>query len=262
MKIQVLSDLHLEFGHPFEVTRTNADVVVLAGDIHLGTAGIRWAQATFSDQPVVYVAGNHEFYKHHWTKLLVELRRAAAGSNVHFLEDDEVLLGGLRFLGCTLWTDFALLGEEQRQDAMLEAEANMSDYKKIRAPRVRPGFKDDYSKLKPIQTLARFRRSLEFLEKRLRISFDGPTVVVTHHLPSQGPVHSRYAGSLASAAYASDLTNLIGRCKPNAWIHGHVHVSMDYQVGLTQMVCNPRGYPLKGRDFENSSFDGSKVINV
>jgi Icc-related predicted phosphoesterase len=261
MKIHVLSDLHFEFA-PFSPPITDADVVVLAGDINLGTRGVEWAKNAFADKPVVYVAGNHEFYKHHWVKLLVDLRGAATGSNVHFLEDETLVIDGVRFLGCTLWTDFALFGDEQRHSAMLSAELRMTDYKKIRAPRVKPGFQDDYSKLKPIQTVERFRRSKTFLEKNLDTAFDGPTVVVTHHLPSRKSLPLRYSYSLTSAAYASDLTELIWGRSPKMWIHGHAHVSCDYTERLTRIVSNPRGYRLSNRCFENSRFDPSMVVAI
>jgi Icc-related predicted phosphoesterase len=262
VKILVLSDLHLEFEHPFEVQATDANVVVLAGDINLGIRGVEWAKKAFPGLEVVYVAGNHEFYKHHWTKLLNEVRAAAEGSNVHFLEDEELLIGEVRFLGCSLWTDFALFGDEQRHQAMIEAAETMTDYKKIRAPRVKAGFKDDYSKLKPIQTIERFYRSKRFLEQNLGISFGGSTVVVTHHLPSRRSLALRFLGSSSSAAYASDLTALIEECGPNVWIHGHAHSSSDYALGSTRIICNPRGYHLRGGTFENGCFDPCFIIEL
>ena len=60
LRIRVLSDLHLEAA-PFDPPAAAADVVVLAGDIHNGAAGVEWAQRTF-EAPVLYVAGNHEPY--------------------------------------------------------------------------------------------------------------------------------------------------------------------------------------------------------
>ena len=260
MKIHVLSDLHLEFA-PFDVPATDADVVVLAGDTNLGVRGIEWAMRSFA-KPVLYVAGNHEFYKHHWIKLPDELRSVAQGSNVHFLEDEEIIIAGVRFLGCSLWTDFALFGDDQRHDAMMEAERRMTDYRKIRAPRVRPGFKDDYSKLKPIQTVERFRRSRAFLKEKLAVPFDGRTVVVTHHLPARQSLPAWYADSLISAAYASDLTSVMRDHGPDVWVHGHVHGSSNYTFGSTRIICNPRGYWLPKREFENASFNPNLVIEV
>lgn len=115
-RLLVLSDLHVEFA-PFVPDATvlqGVDAVVLAGDIHQGTRGIEWARKTFSSLPVIYVAGNHEFYGHHWDRLLDELRAAAELWDVHFLENDAVSLGGVRFLGCTLWSDFEYFGGRNR----------------------------------------------------------------------------------------------------------------------------------------------------
>jgi len=259
-RLLVLSDLHLEFG-PFEPADVDADVVVLAGDTNLGTAGVKWAQVAFAGKPVVYVAGNHEFYKHHWVKLLTELRAAAEGTNVHFLEDDSVVLNGVRFLGSTLWTDFELFGDDRRREAILKAGETMTDYKKIRAPRLRPGFKDDYAKLVPTQTMQRCKKTQTFLGHALDEPFDGPTVVVTHHLPSRRSVPARYADSLVSAAYASDLPETMVS-KADVWVHGHAHESQRYTVGSARVLANPRGYRLRNGSFENSEFDPVCIVEV
>ena len=108
MELQILSDLHIEFA-PYEMIDTDADVVVLAGDIHLGERGFKWARDNIPDKVVVYVLGNHEFYKAATPRLIEKLTDRAAGTNIHVLENRSVAIGGIRFLGCTLWTDFDLL---------------------------------------------------------------------------------------------------------------------------------------------------------
>ena len=105
MKLHVLSDLHFEFA-PFELPATDADVVVLAGDIDVGRRGLEVARAA-GGRPVVYVAGNHEYYGHSIPGLTGELVAATRGAGIHVLENEAVVIGGVRFLGCTLWTDFA-----------------------------------------------------------------------------------------------------------------------------------------------------------
>jgi predicted phosphodiesterase len=109
MKIQVLSDLHLEF-IPFQPLITDADVVVLAGDIHLGTEGLQWAKEIFTDKIVIYVLGNHEYYYHTTPTLIHQLRQLAIHSQVHVLENESIEIEGVKFFGCTLWTDFKLWG--------------------------------------------------------------------------------------------------------------------------------------------------------
>ena len=113
MKIHVLSDLHTEFA-PFHPPETDADVVVLAGDVGVGTRGVPMIREWFPDRPVVYVAGNHEFYREAIPRLSEKIAGAAEGTRVHYLENRAVVIGGVRFLGCTLWTDFDVFGERVR----------------------------------------------------------------------------------------------------------------------------------------------------
>src|SRR5687768_7021553 len=110
MRISVLSDLHLEFA-PYAPASVRADVIVLAGDIHVGVKGIQWAQSAFGDTPVIYVAGNHEYYRQSYPDHLKKMREAAEGTNVRFLENASTEIEGIVFLGCTLWTDFKLFGD-------------------------------------------------------------------------------------------------------------------------------------------------------
>src|SRR5437016_7624084 len=125
MRLHILGDLHLEFGTA-KVPATDADVVVLAGDIHLGREGRKWARSHFQDKPVIYVLGNHEFYRHSIPALTENLKRETDGSHIHLLENDTFALNGFMFLGCTLWTDFRLAGDALF--AMGVAEDIMSDY--------------------------------------------------------------------------------------------------------------------------------------
>src|SRR5712691_9419481 len=108
MKIHILSDLHLEFSEqhpPLELPDTGADVVVLAGDIDNGTCAIDWAEETFPHKTVLYVPGNHEYYGAQLPDAARVLRaRAAESPNVHLLDNDELVIDGVRFLGTTLWT--------------------------------------------------------------------------------------------------------------------------------------------------------------
>src|SRR5690554_3685776 len=129
MKLQVYSDLHLEF-EPLSPAPTDVDVIVLAGDIHIGDKGVLWALETFPDRPVIYVLGNHEFYTHKYPGLITKLKSLAQGTNVHVLEKDSVKIDGVAFHGCTLWTDFALFGDPRI--AGYECQQVMRDFKKIR----------------------------------------------------------------------------------------------------------------------------------
>lgn len=126
MRLSVLSDLHLSRGalpHP----TVPADVVVLAGDVARPAQAIEWARGL--GKPTLFVPGNHEFYGGSLPGTLRELKELAAGSQVRVLDDEEWTCGNVRFLGCTLWTDFLLMGaEEGREVAIREALQRMYDF--------------------------------------------------------------------------------------------------------------------------------------
>ncbi len=230
MKIRILSDLHLEF-QDFIPPPADADVVVLAGDIHVKTRGIAWAQKHFST-PVIYVPGNHEYYGGSLGHTFQKLKSLSQGTNVHVLNDQELVLDGVRFLGATLWTDYRLTGNEPL--AQWDAQQTMSDFKKVRD--------EQFRKVRPYQLSARHAKSRWFIEAAFERPFDGPTVVVSHHAPCELSIHERYkeGGGHLNASYASRLDGLMGHAK--LWVHGHTHDSWDYDVYGTRVVCNPRGY--------------------
>ncbi len=253
MKIRLLSDLHLEF-EELPIRQGGEDVVVLAGDIALGTSGIEWAKKTFSC-PVIYVAGNHEFYAHHFDDLIPDLRAAAAGSNVHFLENDAVIIDSVRFVGATLWTDFNIYGTPRY--SMGVAEELMSDFRVIR-----DGAQKRRRRLLPRRTAERFQASLAAVERLVEVPFSGKTVVVTHHLPSPASVAPQYRGDSCTPAFASDLDEFILQHPAiGYWVHGHTHDSVDTMVGTTRILCNPGGYPQGGKR-ENLDFELECVISI
>lgn len=171
MRIHPLSDLHNEF-NPFTPEVTDADVVILAGDIDLGTRGIEWARKTF-DCPVLYVPGNHEFYRGHLTETL-ESMRAAGDERVHVLDRDEVVIGGVRFLGATMWTDFAATGNPPM--AALSAQQALNDFRQIRT--------ESYRRICPADLIKQAEMTRTWLRSKLAESYGGPTVVITHHAPT------------------------------------------------------------------------------
>lgn len=232
MKIQLLSDLHLEFGG-FTPPALDADVVVLAGDIHLKEKGVAWAKEMFSC-PVLYVMGNHEYYGGSLGKTREAILKAAEGTNVTVLDRKSIVIDGVRFLGATLWTDYRLTGNQPL--ALWDAQQAMTDFKKIRD--------EKFSKLRPTRVLAQHVKDRKFLEESLLEPFDGKTVVVSHHAPSSQSIHPRYkdSGGHLNASYASDLERLVGDGLPALWVHGHTHDSFDYDLYGTRVVCNPRGY--------------------
>jgi UDP-2,3-diacylglucosamine pyrophosphatase LpxH len=248
VRLHVVSDLHLEFA-TYEPPPVDADAVVLAGDTHVGVRGVEWAAEAFPGRPVIYLLGNHEFYGRTAPDLIAKLRTRAAGSSVHVLSDEALLLGGVRFLGATLWTDFRLLCSSPR--APIVAQQSMVDYRKIRvSPR--------YRKLVPADTALWHARSVRWLREVLAAPFEGPTVIVTHHAPSLRSVAPSRAGDELSAAYASALDGLVESSGARYWIHGHTHHNVCYEIGATTVLSNQRGYP----DEPVAEFDPALVLNL
>ena len=254
MKLHILSDLHTEFDRPgaaFNPPKTDADVVILAGDIGLHTHGLDWSEcmSAFDDKPIIHVLGNHEFFGAEYFGIRKQCRvfvdDAQAKDIPTFLLDDEVLiLGGVRFIGSTLWTDYRLFGEENAQFCMSEAKRGMRDHQVIRYSD--RGVPLDQHALKEMLFLPQHaerlhRKAKAFLAAELAKPFDGKTIVITHHLPSRRSVATRFDTDLLSAAFASNLDNLVE--KADLWIHGHTHDCFDYSLGKCRVVCNPRGYP-------------------
>lgn len=251
LKILVLSDLHLEIEDKF-VPDTDADMVVLAGDIHKGDRGIEWARGAFPDKEIIYVSGNHEFYGKSRLDNLARMRITAKACGIHFLDDESVVIGGVRFLGSTLWTDFLLFGDDERPWCMRDAQNLMNDFRVI--------YEGDKI-FSPDDSVLLHKRSIAFLEHELQSPFEGKTVVVTHHLPSFKSVTNRFKKNRMSAAFASNLDHLMGADRACLWIHGHTHDTFDYEVLGTRVVCNPRGYVI-GNTQENTDFDAGFLVHL
>lgn len=264
MKIQIASDLHIEFLHarfqhfagvPPLPYAAGAEVLVLAGDIHKKDRALK--AFTNWPVPVIYVHGNHEMYGAHIHQETKKLREAARGTNIHFLESDELILDGVRFLGTTLWTDYAVFGDDKVEAAMDMAEKYMTDHKQIRT---------HYRKFMPKDAREMHLASRAWLKERLDEPFSGPTVVVTHMGPHPGSITPEYKDDLLTAAYISDLSKLMG--KAQLWIHGHVHANFDYHVNGTRIVTNPRGYPKNSPKayedlrWENPDFKPNLIVEV
>ena len=197
MKLHILNDPHIEF-EDFAPPITDADVVILAGDIGVGMGGLQWAQKRFPDRPVIYVPGNHEFY-HHDIALIDELQTQAL-DHIHVLNDDSVIIGGVRFLGSILWTDFTPFGEADKFFAIQAARQRMTDFSIIQ---------NQGQPFTPEDAIRLHTASRDWLSAMLAESFDGKTVVVTHHAPSSQSVHPRYARDLLTPAFANNLEDLM-----------------------------------------------------
>ena len=262
MKIQLVSDLHLEFHKPqilgfgpeLRITNAGADVLVLAGDICTARdfeSFISFFENCSKEFPhVIYIMGNHEHYKAKDFATTPNLIRAALKdlSNVHFLDNDCVTLDGIKFVGATLWTDLNK-GCPLTTNAL---QFGMNDFRLIK-------YRDErgnYFKFSPACSYMEHRRSVSFIyDETDGISHSGPCVVVTHHAPSYRSVHPKYANdTYMNGGYASDMETLIHiNDHIKLWCHGHMHNNFDYMVGDTRVVCNPHGYPGE-RENPNTNF--------
>ncbi len=239
-RFRVYSDLHFEFHQDAGVSFVESldpggvDVVVLAGDISTWSR-LPYALKMFSDRfpKVLFVVGNHEFYGSDRPRVEALLEENVAKlPNVHWLRNTVLELNGHRILGTPLWFP--------KSPQAIAQESVWSDFKKI------SNFKWVYYENQV---------AAEFLKREL-CECD---IIITHYLPSNQCVHPKYRQSSTNCYFVSDHTELIKNRKPRLWIHGHTHESMHFQMGLTEIVCNPFGYAAHE---ENPNFDPGRTITV
>jgi predicted phosphodiesterase len=234
MKLWIFSDLHLEKNHIDEplIPPTGADLAVVAGDVNMGIAPIEFLARL--PIPVVYVPGNREYYENDFTSVVPALRAAAVGTNIHVLEKSSVVLGGVEFLGATLWTDFDLFGRSSRYNTMREVGAFAAPFEKIR-------YLSGTLAVTPEILRNDHLAARHWLERKLGEKNGLKRVVVSHHLPLAESLDPRFGGGVGDAMFASNLDHLFGYDDLPLWIHGHTHAFVDYRYNNTRVVCNPRG---------------------
>lgn len=248
MRIQVVSDLHLEFSDINIQNTQNADVLILGGDIMIASKvhkpnseyGIRFRdflkRVSFQFPHVVYVMGNHEFYSDGRFFDSVDDMRAACAvhENIYLLERDCKQIDDVLFVGGTLWTDmnkYDPLTLHAVRDMMMDYSAINND-------------KAGFRRLKPADTVERHRLTRDYIKQIASENKDKKIVVVGHHTPSFQSCHEQYKHDyLMNGAYHSDLSEImLDNPHIKLWTHGHTHNCFDYVIGETRVVCNPRGY--------------------
>lgn len=262
----VADDPHTAFDPADHAPADGFDVVVLAGDVDVPlTKSLQWIADRFTGVPVIYVPGNHDFYvadagQYTMAEQLDAGRELADKLGINLLLDDTVVLDGTRFLGGTLWTDFMTVGRGDTRAKIAEAAGRegMSDFRAIkRWSTASPGKR---KRLRPEDTIQAHRATRSLLEDALAQPFDGSTVVVTHHAPHPGSLDPRHGGRL-DWCYASNLSTILEDGGADLWIHGHIHRAVDYAVGGTRIVANPRGYQFMPSERDNG-FDPGLVIDI
>jgi len=254
MKIQVFSDLHVDVSPIKSISvAPGIDAVVVAGDTCEGAvpAFTHLRRIVPMPIPILMVLGNHEYYRRFFPDELALARARAPSFNVHLLEDDTVILNGVRFVGATLWTDYRIFGDTNIRAAMTACAAGMNDHRRI-------GWqKQPWLRFRPQEAALLHYRSRAYIDAVLATEFDGPTAVASHHAVHWDSVLPKYQNDQITAAFVSDMTTTIEAYQPQLWVHGHVHNSCDYRVGECRIVCNPHGY-----GGENPQFDGSFVVEI
>jgi hypothetical protein len=263
IKIALASDLHLEIA-PITLTNTDgADVLILSGDImtavdlhdhptpdpndpvvipNLGrkqatTKMFREFLANVSKEfpKVVYVAGNHEYYRGKYPDVIHWLKDELINyPNIHLLNNSTFEVGDYTFLGGTLWTDM----NKGDPTTIHLIENLMNDFRAIR------NSKQNYRRFLPKDAVAEHNSTVNFIKNTIDTEPNKKYVVVGHHAPSALSVHEMYRNEYhMNGGYYSDLSEMIlDRPQIKLWTHGHMHNNSDYMIGDTRVVCNPRGY--------------------
>jgi hypothetical protein len=274
VKIWFVSDLHFENSseQPVFVKPDDADILVIAGDVHYAEKAADWLrkQQNSVGLPVVFVAGNHEFYRRETTEpgdpiptifeAIEWLRNEFRDDDeIYFLENDAVILGdNVRIAGATMWTDFLLEGEACRKINIEYAADFMFDYRKI--------YFGGRRGLCPDDTIAMHSGTRRFFSELLDDPHDGATVFVTHHAPHPKCCKIDDPNAFLNAAYACDMSDLMLRGDgPDAWFHGHFHRSVDFEIGNCRVMSNPKGRPRHHSarcPYDNTDWDSMKTIDT
>ena len=271
MKIQLLSDLHLEVHPAFApAPAPGADVLVLAGDIGSYQKGSRLTDDDFGLRrfsplhgwpvPVLFLPGNHEYDMLDFDEAHARLRATCERLGMHWLEREVLLLQGVRFVGTTLWSDFDALGPTADQPGATLGQQLAAREKAFRAAnfylRTTGGTRGGEPLLAAqVRDLALECR--QWLQQALAQPHAGTTVVVTHFAPSLRSADPRYGLTPGTAGFCNAWDDLLAGA--DLWLHGHLHAPSDYRQGRCRVVANPMGYARKN---EQQAFRADLLIDT
>lgn len=277
MKIAVASDIHLEFGDLNITNDSQADVLILSGDILVakditqrdpyGVMGPEYRSNRFHDfmqrcaaefPHVIYVLGNHEHYNGDFATTEKHLKDVLSYlDNVYLLEKEIKIIDDVTFIGGTLWTDMnngdqltlyhmkSMMNDfvcVQNSDRVVNYKA----YEQINGVdnRERPIFKERVARFSPEDAFEDHAKMKGYIQQVVEGKPDQKFVVVGHHAPSRMSTHQRYANdTIMNGGYSSNMDEFIqDHPQIKLWTHGHTHHPFDYVIGQTRVVCNPRGY--------------------
>jgi DNA repair exonuclease SbcCD nuclease subunit len=237
MKLRIFSDVHLEHNDWQNFETRDEDAILIAGDLSSNSAVAQLRLERFLKRtqlkPVYCVVGNHDFYfaeYHERWEILREMEKNFP--NVHWLENQVAQIGNIRLLGTSLATDFG--GDEK---AALLAGRGINDFHFTTVME-----NGERGRWRPRHLIDIHAKAKEFLERELRVDHGGPTVVMTHWVPSFKLTDSRYSGDPMNPYFSCSMDHLFSP-KVNLWVHGHSHGCLDKVVGGTRHIRNTRGYP-------------------
>lgn len=239
MKLQIVSDLHLDLNRELFVPNPDADVCIIAGDVANGRTDIIETIAVHNERvPVVFVPGNHDYYTREINETNAAMQAIADRyEDFYFLENETVTIKGQRFVGTCLWAGFNLNNNPTTDS--VSAQLNINDFRYIK-------YGDRTFNVNDCTML--FVRARDFLHDTV----SNDDVVVTHFGISRKSIHDRFNVPTAmsmNAYFVNDMENDILALQPKLWVHGHVHSSMQYSIDKTRVVINPRGYGSENPDY-------------
>ncbi|GAA5215707.1 metallophosphoesterase family protein [Corallincola platygyrae] len=231
----------------------DADLVILAGNIDRGDAGVRWALRHFS-QPVLYILGVSEYFGLKLERVPPSLKELCKGSNVKILNEKAKTFDQFRFIGATLWTDYRLLGTQVSSATL--AAANCEEFRTIQKDRPK-----SHLPITPDDLIKTYIKSLKFICKSIKDARKEKLkpIVLSHHGPLPSALPPSMQSHLLAPAMASDLSEEIRSHKPKLWVHGHTGITANYQHAKTQILSNARWQP----DGElNPAFDAGMIVEI
>lgn len=237
MKIQVASDLHIEFQADdgktiLDELQSDADILLLAGDLapsYMLSTIIPKLEKKFNR--ILYVPGNHDYYFSSIEKM-TETFKNLSSDKFTVLDNDVVEIGGQRFVGSLLWykiSEEAILNKHMLNDFHYIADSSL---------------------------IFRYgKRDHEFLRDTIREE----DIVITHVMPSMRSVNEKFRNSPINCYFIHDVEKIIKYNKPKIWVHGHTHLPCEYVIHKTKVICNPLGYVNRN---ENPDFESQHILTI
>tara|TARA_Y100000589_G_scaffold331975_1_gene388342 strand:+ start:2443 stop:3210 length:768 start_codon:yes stop_codon:yes gene_type:complete len=238
MLLRYLSDVHLEYRKPSDgllhlpaLSTDCESVLILAGDIGSGVSIIDWMRELSPRfRHILFVTGNHDYWDSDKLELDQQLYKLCSSiPNVDFLNSNAREIGGVEFIGGTLWADF----DKENNNTISQAHEIIPDFRRI---------KIKGHDITPNDMIDEHKGCRDFIFSALKNSQCSKKVVITHYLPSFRSIDPKFYESPLNGYFASSLDQLIEVHQPQLWFHGHTHASCDYNIGSTRVLCNPFGY--------------------